>query len=159
MAYSDYVPGDVLGSGGFGDVYRALDTRHDRTVALKVYRVVLGPEAETEFHRECRASGRVSEHPSVVTILDSGVTDDNRGFLVFEFIEDGNLTTHIAKHGSIEPTLSLACLLYTSDAADERSSVDLGGRRIIKKKKSSIIRSDEDIKCSMHKHTKSKHRT
>ena len=31
--------------------------------------------------------------------------------------------------------LFLACLLYTSDAADERSSVDLGGRRIIKKKK------------------------
>src|SRR5678809_1462187 len=31
--------------------------------------------------------------------------------------------------------LSIACLLYTSDAADERSSVDLGGRRIIKKKK------------------------
>ena len=30
---------------------------------------------------------------------------------------------------------SRACLLYTSDAADERSSVDLGGRRIIKKKK------------------------
>ena len=29
------------------------------------------------------------------------------------------------------------CLLYTSDAADERSSVDLGGRRIIKKKKMS----------------------
>ena len=31
--------------------------------------------------------------------------------------------------------LDQACLLYTSDAADERSSVDLGGRRIIKKKK------------------------
>ena len=31
--------------------------------------------------------------------------------------------------------LSTACLLYTSDAADERSSVDLGGRRIIKNKK------------------------
>ena len=30
---------------------------------------------------------------------------------------------------------SFSCLLYTSDAADERSSVDLGGRRIIKKKK------------------------
>ena len=36
----------------------------------------------------------------------------------------------------------LRCLLYTSDAADERSSVDLGGRRIIKKKKKDIIRSD-----------------
>ena len=34
------------------------------------------------------------------------------------------------------------CLLYTSDAADERSSVDLGGRRIIKKKKSRDVRRD-----------------
>ena len=33
-----------------------------------------------------------------------------------------------------EPPLHSSCLLYTSDAADERSSVDLGGRRIIKKK-------------------------
>ena len=36
------------------------------------------------------------------------------------------------------------CLLYTSDAADERSSVDLGGRRIIKKKKS-----DADQHCRL----------
>ena len=36
-------------------------------------------------------------------------------------------------HDFKAPTYS--CLLYTSDAADERSSVDLGGRRIIKKKK------------------------
>src|SRR5678815_6073688 len=34
-----------------------------------------------------------------------------------------------------EPTPPRSCLLYTSDAADERSSVDLGGRRIIKKKR------------------------
>ena len=43
--------------------------------------------------------------------------------------------------GSIAITIPSAnngpCLLYTSDAADERSSVDLGGRRIIKKKTSS----------------------
>ena len=35
----------------------------------------------------------------------------------------------------LEIVLRTTCLLYTSDAADERSSVDLGGRRIIKKKK------------------------
>ena len=46
-----------------------------------------------------------------------------------------------AKPGGRAPTPDIlgavltACLLYTSDAADERSSVDLGGRRIIKKKK------------------------
>ena len=37
-------------------------------------------------------------------------------------------------YGSEDATPDLSCLLYTSDAADERSSVDLGGRRIIKKK-------------------------
>ena len=36
--------------------------------------------------------------------------------------------------GSVTSDQSKSCLLYTSDAADERSSVDLGGRRIIKKK-------------------------
>ena len=40
--------------------------------------------------------------------------------------------------GVLLALLSL-CLLYTSDAADERSSVDLGGRRIIKKKKLTIL--------------------
>ena len=36
--------------------------------------------------------------------------------------------------GAVDEPLLRLCLLYTSDAADERSSVDLGGRRIIKKK-------------------------
>ena len=38
-----------------------------------------------------------------------------------------------------------ACLLYTSDAADERSSVDLGGRRIIKKKKTKDIKESQIV--------------
>ena len=42
------------------------------------------------------------------------------------------------------------CLLYTSDAADERSSVDLGGRRIIKKKKHIKNRGDEDCANNIH---------
>ena len=41
---------------------------------------------------------------------------------------DGEISVYGSEHAQ-------ACLLYTSDAADERSSVDLGGRRIIKKKK------------------------
>ena len=39
-------------------------------------------------------------------------------------------------------TMFQTCLLYTSDAADERSSVDLGGRRIIKKKKNAYTRGE-----------------
>ena len=46
------------------------------------------------------------------------------------------LCLHRTRQGFIEERTALynRCLLYTSDAADERSSVDLGGRRIIKKK-------------------------
>ena len=49
-------------------------------------------------------------------------------------------TTRCVKNGAhpahpAQQSTRKACLLYTSDAADERSSVDLGGRRIIKKKK------------------------
>ena len=51
----------------------------------------------------------------------------------------------------------ITCLLYTSDAADERSSVDLGGRRIIKKKKNrhnhSGLQSEQENRRSYIKHT------
>src|SRR5678815_9149 len=43
-------------------------------------------------------------------------------------------TNSMKPNGAYFPALNRNCLLYTSDAADERSSVDLGGRRIIKKK-------------------------
>ena len=45
------------------------------------------------------------------------------------------VVTHEQEAGAMVGRLAQLCLLYTSDAADERSSVDLGGRRIIKKKK------------------------
>src|SRR5678816_2622973 len=45
---------------------------------------------------------------------------------------DGRFIGWVHEHENLKPS---TCLLYTSDAADERSSVDLGGRRIIKKKK------------------------
>ena len=51
-----------------------------------------------------------------------------------------------------EQALNITCLLYTSDAADERSSVDLGGRRIIKKKKNKNI-SELEIYINKSQHT------
>ena len=54
-------------------------------------------------------------------------------FLAFTGAEDAIEDAHVAMKPTGGPLASI-CLLYTSDAADERSSVDLGGRRIIKKK-------------------------
>ena len=48
---------------------------------------------------------------------------------------NGDLEHRVAHNLNISFAYVEGCLLYTSDAADERSSVDLGGRRIIKKKK------------------------
>ena len=47
------------------------------------------------------------------------------------------------------PERTSPCLLYTSDAADERSSVDLGGRRIIKKKKNEYDERDQTLAHDM----------
>ena len=53
------------------------------------------------------------------------------------FRSDGDVPGN--RHGDPGLRHGRPCLLYTSDAADERSSVDLGGRRIIKKKNSTDI--------------------
>ena len=55
--------------------------------------------------------------------------------VVNQLSEIRNLNQSYARKSEQVKALSDSCLLYTSDAADERSSVDLGGRRIIKKKK------------------------
>ena len=54
------------------------------------------------------------------------------GFVATMFVLSFTAVASEVLEGDTHP---IDCLLYTSDAADERSSVDLGGRRIIKKKK------------------------
>ena len=60
----------------------------------------------------------------------SAVAASKKAFIVTRFADLGFLAGILI--------LSYYCLLYTSDAADERSSVDLGGRRIIKNKKNHV---------------------
>jgi TolB-like protein/Flp pilus assembly protein TadD len=62
-----------LGAGGMGEVYRALDTRLDREVAVKVLpeRLAEDPSAVSRFEREAKALAALS-HPNVLTILDFG---------------------------------------------------------------------------------------
>jgi len=62
-----------LGAGGMGEVYRALDTRLDREVAVKVLpeRLAEDPSALSRFEREAKALAALS-HPNVLTILDFG---------------------------------------------------------------------------------------
>ena len=64
----------LLGAGGMGEVYRALDTRLDRTVAIKVIRQDKGADSEDlrrRFEREERAVSSLS-HPHICPLYDVG---------------------------------------------------------------------------------------
>ena len=67
--------------------------------------------------------------------LQYGCTWINTHFMLVNEMPHGGLkSSGYGKDMSLYALEDYTCLLYTSDAADERSSVDLGGRRIIKKK-------------------------
>jgi serine/threonine protein kinase len=65
-----------LGAGGMGEVYRARDTRLDRTVAVKILPSHLSdnPEAKQRFDREARAISSLN-HPNICTLYDVGHHD------------------------------------------------------------------------------------
>src|SRR5438128_421003 len=74
-----------IGRGGFGVVYKAHQSRFDRTIAVKVLEQAQLDEAgKQRFERECKALGALSGHPNVVTIYDSGFTPAGWPYLVLE---------------------------------------------------------------------------
>jgi serine/threonine protein kinase/Tol biopolymer transport system component len=81
-----------LGAGGMGDVYRATDTRLDRSVALKVLpdHVACTPTRRARFAREARAVSRLS-HPSICALYDVG-EHDGLQFIVMEYLEGETLS-------------------------------------------------------------------
>ncbi len=86
-----------LGAGGMGEVYRAKDTRLDRTVAVKILPSHLSdnPDARQRFDREARAISSLN-HPNICTLHDVG-HQDGVDFLVMEFLEGETLADRLAK--------------------------------------------------------------
>ena len=86
-----------LGAGGMGEVYRAKDTRLDRTVAVKILPNHLSdnPEAKQRFDREARAISSLN-HPNICTLHDVG-HQDGVDFLVMEFLEGETLADRLRK--------------------------------------------------------------
>jgi serine/threonine protein kinase len=83
-----------IGKGGFGEVYRARDTRLDRSVAIKVLPST-DPELKARFDREARTIASL-QHPNICTLHDLGHHQDF-DYLVLEFLEGETLAERIRR--------------------------------------------------------------
>jgi Tol biopolymer transport system component/tRNA A-37 threonylcarbamoyl transferase component Bud32 len=108
----------AIGAGGMGEVYRAKDTRLDRTVAIKVLpeHVSSDPELKARFEREARALSAF-QHPHICTLYDVG-EQDGIVFLVMEFIEGESLATRLAR-GPLPTEQLLRIAIDIADALDK----------------------------------------
>jgi serine/threonine protein kinase len=87
----------AIGAGGMGEVYKARDTRLDRSVAIKVLPAHLSadPDFRARFDREARVISTLS-HPNICTLHDVG-SDRDVDFLVMEYLEGETLAERLAR--------------------------------------------------------------
>jgi serine/threonine-protein kinase len=97
---------DRAGSGGFGTVYRAVDTRLDRTVAVKIVRPDFShdPDYRARFEREARLASSVC-HPNVVYTFDYG-EEGHRLYLVMEWLVGPSLLDVLSRRGPLPWTVA-----------------------------------------------------
>jgi len=107
-----------IGAGGMGEVYRARDTRLDRTVAVKVLASHLSasPEVRQRFEREAKTISQLS-HPHICALHDVGREGDVE-YLVMEYLEGETLAERLAK-GPLPREQTLRYGIQIADALDK----------------------------------------
>jgi len=111
----------ALGAGGMGEVYKASDTRLNRTVAIKILPNT-DPDAIARFDREARAIAALT-HPHICTLYDVGSApnsgaSDAMPFLVMEHLEGETLASRLQK-GALSVDQTVAIALEIADALDK----------------------------------------
>jgi serine/threonine protein kinase len=108
----------VAGAGGMGEVYKARDTRLDRTVAVKVLPRALAadPQFRQRFDREARTISAL-DHPHICALFDVGEAD-GEAYLVMPFLEGETLAERLAR-GRMPLDEALTIAGQIADALDK----------------------------------------
>ena len=115
-----HIPGvrllQVIGRGGFATVYGGIQESMDRPVAVKVDSRPLSDERNRRrYLREVQAAGRITGHPHVVSLIDTGVLPDDRPFIVMERCDGGSLVDLVAR-GPVSPADAVSLVRAASSA-------------------------------------------
>ncbi|MFG2980370.1 Stk1 family PASTA domain-containing Ser/Thr kinase [Streptomyces sp. NPDC048258] len=99
-----------IAAGGMATVYRAVDTRLDRVLALKVMHPALAADAAfvDRFIREAKSVARLA-HPNVVAVFDQG-TDGPYVYLAMEYVSGCTLRDVLRERGALQPRAALDIL-------------------------------------------------
>src|SRR5258705_11312247 len=109
---------DAIGAGGMGEVYRAKDTRLDRTVAIKILPAHLSsdPLRKQRFEREAKTISSLN-HPNICVLHDVG-QQDGIDYLVMECVEGETLAKRLEK-GALQLEQVLKYGMQIADALDK----------------------------------------
>ncbi len=104
-----------LGAGGMGEVYRARDTRLDRSVAIKILRrdISANPDMRRRFEREARAVSSLN-HPHICALYDVG-RENGVDFLVLEHLEGETLADRLKRGAfTLDESLRIAVEIFAA---------------------------------------------
>ncbi len=113
-----YAIQEPIGAGGMGEVYKAVDTRLERTVAIKVLppQWAANTEMRQRFEREAQIIASLN-HPNICVLHDIG-TQDNHHFLVMEYLEGDTLAARVGR-GAMAWDEALTAAIAIADALDK----------------------------------------
>ena len=128
--FGPYELHELIGVGGMGEVHRALDTRRDRWVALKLLPLALGRDEEylTRFRRESLLAARLRD-PHVVPIHDFGEID-GRLFLDMRLVDGEDLGALLAREGPQPPGRAVHLVSQLAEALDDAHAQGLVHRDV-----------------------------
>jgi len=114
--FPNYKVIDVLGRGGMGAVYKAVQTALDRVVAIKLLPLEISIDRDfaDRFVREARTMAKLN-HPNIVSVFDFGTTTEGHLYFVMEFVE-GTTLHHLIKSTGLKPSQALELIVSICEA-------------------------------------------